>query len=101
MSAHRLEIESDRYKKKTVSKRICKFCNLNTVEDQVFLCNCSAYYNERQLFFKSIVDSAPSFRTLDDSVKLIWHMTCDDDIVINALADFVYKCFEMRKCAII
>ena len=51
-------------------------------------------------FFKYIVDSAPSFRTLDDSAKLIWLMTCEDDIVVNALADFVYKCFEMRKCAI-
>ena len=35
VSAHRLEIESGRYKKKTVSERICKFCNLNTVEDEV------------------------------------------------------------------
>ena len=85
----------------SVSERICKFCYLNTIEDEVhFLCNCSAYHNERQLFFKYIVDSAPSFRTLDDLAKLIWLMTCEDDIVINALADFVYKCFEMRKCAI-
>ena len=101
VSAHRLEIESGRYKKNTVSERIYKFFNLNTVEDEVhFLCNCSAYHNERQLFFKYIVDSAPSFRTLDGSAKLIWLMTCEDDIVINALADFIYKGFEMRKCAI-
>ena len=53
-----------------------------------------------QLFFKYIVDSVPSLRTLDDSAKLIWLMTCEDDIVTNALADFVYKCFEMRNCAI-
>ena len=101
MSAHRLETEPGRYKKKTVSERICKFCNLNTVEDEVhFLCNCSAYHIERRLCFKYIVDSAPSFRTLDDSAKLIWLMSCEDDIVINVLADFVYKCFEMRKFAI-
>ena len=35
VSAHRLEIESGRYKKKTVSERICKFCYLNTIEDEV------------------------------------------------------------------
>ena len=62
--AHRLEIASGRYKKNTVSERICKFCNLNTVEDEVhFLFNCSAYHNERQPFLKRIADSAPSFRT--------------------------------------
>ena len=94
MSARQLEIESGSYKKKTVTGRICKFCNLNTVEDEVhFLCKCSAYRNERQRFFKYIVDRAPSFRTLDDSAKLIWLMTCEDDIVMNALADFVFKCF--------
>ena len=44
VSAHRLEIESGRYKKKSVSERICKYCKLNAVEDEVhFLCNCSAY----------------------------------------------------------
>ena len=41
-------------------------------------------------FFKYIVDSAPSFITLDYSAKFIWLMTCEDDIVINALADFVF-----------
>ena len=91
VSSHRLEIGSGRYKKRAVSERICKFCNLNTIEDKVhFLCNCSAYHNERQRFFKYIVDIAPSFITLDYSDKLIWLMTCEDDIVINALADFVF-----------
>ena len=33
VNAHRLEIESGRYK--TVSERICNFFNLNTVEDEV------------------------------------------------------------------
>ena len=35
VSAHSLEVESGSYEKKTVSERICKFCNLNTVEDEV------------------------------------------------------------------
>ena len=44
VSAHRLEIESGRYKKNSVSERICQYCKLNAVEDEVhFLCNCSAY----------------------------------------------------------
>ena len=95
-----------------ICESICKFylhvkrkdsdsCNSNTVEDEVhFLCNCPTYHNERKSFFKFIVDKTPCFRTLDDSAKLIWLMTCEDEIVINTLADFVYQCFQMRKCAI-
>ena len=40
-----------------------------------------------------------TFSTLNDSVKLIWLMTCED-IIINTLADFVFQCFKMRKYAI-
>ena len=35
VSAHGLGIKSGRYKKRTALERICKFCNLNTVEDEV------------------------------------------------------------------
>ena len=35
VSAHRLEIESGRYKIKSVSERICQYCKLNAVEDEV------------------------------------------------------------------
>ena len=65
------------------------------MEDEVhFLCNYSAYHIERKHLFKSIVDKAPSFRTLNDSAKLIWLMTCEDDIIINALADFCISVFR-------
>ena len=33
-----------------------------------------------------------------DITKVIWLMTCEDGIVINALADFVFRCFEIRTC---
>ena len=61
VSAHRLEIESGRYKKKSVSERICKYCKLNAVEDEVhFLCNCSAYQTLRQRLFSFVIDKVPS-----------------------------------------
>ena len=34
ISAHQLEIESGRYKKRSVSERTCKFCYSDTVEDE-------------------------------------------------------------------
>ena len=53
---HQLEIESGRCKKKTASKRSCKFCYLNTVEDEVpFYVFFSAYDYERQRFFSLLL----------------------------------------------
>ena len=56
---------------------------------------------KENVFLKLIADKAPSFSTLNDSAKLIWLMTCEDNIVVNALADFIFLCFKMRKCAIL
>ena len=63
----------------------------------IFLCNCSAYQTLRQRFFSVVIDKVPSFRILNDLAKFIWLMTCEDTALINALADFVVQCFELRN----
>ena len=98
ISAHRLEVESGRYKKQPVSDRICKFCKLDQIEDEIhFLCNCSAYNFETQFFSASVTANIPNFRLLNEKEKFIWFMTCEDKTVVHDLADFTYKCFEKRK----
>ena len=48
-------------------------------------------------FFELIIDKAPSFKTLHDSARFIWLLTCEEEVIINALADFVFQCFELRN----
>ena len=49
------------------------------------------------LLIKLVIDKVPSFRILNDLAKFIWLMTCEDTSLINALADFVVQCFELRN----
>ena len=52
ISAHQLEIESGRYKKRSVSERTCKFCNSNTVADEVhFYVNVQPIILKENAFF--------------------------------------------------
>ena len=75
ISAHRLEVESGRYKKQPVSDRICKFCKLDQIEDEIhFLCNCSAYNFERQTFFHFSYCKYSKLRLLSEKEKFIWLM---------------------------
>ena len=68
------------------------------MEDEVhILCNCSANQTLRQRFFSVAIDKVPFFRILNDLSKFIWLMTCEDTALINALADFVFQCFELRN----
>ena len=67
------------------------------MEDEVhFLCNCSAYQNARQRFFEFIIDKAHSFKTLSDSARFLWLLTCEEEVIINAL-DFVFQCVWVEE----
>lgn len=98
ISAHRLEIEAGRYKNKQACERICKSCDLNQVEDEIhFLSSCSLYNSERDIFFQYVTDKVHNFNSLDASSKMIWLMTCEDLDIIDAFANFVHTCFNLRK----
>ena len=44
-----------------------------------------------------VIDKVPSFRILNDLAKFIWVMTCENTVLINALADFVFQRLELRN----
>ena len=97
ISAHRLEIETGRYKKIPVNTRLCKFCNLEQIEDEVhFLFHCNAYTNLRKKFTDRIINQCRNYDFLSDKNKLIWLMINESDQVINLFANFIFTCFKYR-----
>ena len=108
ISTHELRIERGRYEytKDTDGKkiplernqRICTFCNLNCVEDEIhFLTNCPLYIEERKAFFHFLSDTYKNFNLLSNNQKFLWIMTNEDHSVLVKLCDFLTKCFIKRK----
>ena len=104
ISAHRLHIETGRYKKyDKVSKtyintpreeRTCSSCT-NKIEDEYhFLFECSKNLDLREKFFENIKRNDRCFGDLDDKNRTILLFTNKDESVICQLAKFVYDSFK-------
>ena len=90
ISAHRLEIETDRYiknKKDYVSRedRICKLCAKNGVrvmgDEEHAIMVCPSFENHRKKCMDFLHTKYPNFRTLNNHNKLIFMMTSEDESV--------------------
>ena len=91
ISAHDLKIERDRYKTVYIERdqRLCKKCTLNLVEDEqhfiTTFCSCSAYKNDREIFFKEINCICPNFIHLSNEAKFVWLFTNENLSVLKYL----------------
>lgn len=93
-----MAIERGRYWKVNKEDRVWKLCNDNSVEDeQHFLSNCKAYDKERKDFLVYISKQFQNFDILNDNQQFVWLLSCEDEIVCNALFVFVYRCFDIGK----
>ncbi|MEW8546081.1 MAG: hypothetical protein AB2693_21380, partial [Candidatus Thiodiazotropha sp.] len=100
ISAHSLLIETGRYAKKgslAREQRICRFCNLNTVESEVhFLTECSLYDDERLELFSKINIINSNFALLNNTDKARWMLLQENQSILWALGFYIHCCFEKR-----
>ena len=98
ISAHDLAIERGRYKNIDKDKRICKLCSNNDIEDEChFLLNCKAYDKERTNLLENVQKYCSNFKSLNNDLKFIWLLSCEDKLICNELASFIHKSFDMRQ----
>lgn len=90
-----LNIETGRYDKTPIERRICKQCNQNAIEDEPhFVCSCPAYNNERQKLYESIKSIDTYFNNVPNAFCYIME---HHQLLV---AKFVCKAWNMRKIAI-
>ena len=99
ITAHNLLIETGRFSKSRIlprEERICRFCNLNAIENEFhFLTQCSLYNNERVKLFEKIRNFNCNFVLLNDIDKAIWLLLQENLDILLALGSFIHNCFEI------
>ena len=104
ISAHQLRIETGRYSrpKTPVERRICQYCDSQSVETEAHaLLNCSRYSGERDKFIM-FLDTFSDFSRLNtDEDKFLFIMSYNngDVEVAKVVQDYVYEVMEKRKGA--
>ena len=97
MSSHTLAIETGRHSKPNIAKekRLCKYCDLNEVEDeQHFLLRCTLYETLRKNLLKA---TALESNLLSDEDTFISLMSSQDGKIVKAMGIFVYSAFKERE----
>ena len=99
ISNHQLEIETGRYKKKVIIKRLCKVCNKNgCVKDEFhFLMTCKAYQTERNEIFTKLNAFIVPFESYTSQEQLLFLMSTNDTEVIMLLMQFIEICLQIRQ----
>ena len=91
LSSHDLAIESGRYDDTPRSDRLCKFCNLNVVENEYhFLLVCPLYIDIRKKYFNSYYCHWPTLKKFENL------MSTKSKCKINNLAKYVYFASQLR-----
>ena len=90
MNSHILAIERGRHSKPKIGKenRLCKYCDLNEVEDeQHFLQRCTLYETLRRNLLKA---TALETSKLSDEDTFVSLMSSQDGKIVKTMGTFVY-----------
>ena len=101
ISCHKLFIETGRYLPKKdrlkAEERICKYCNLGEVEDELhFLLRCNLYSNERSDLISKMSNLYNNFSELSDVIKFNILINNENNEIIRALGYYITTCFKKR-----
>ena len=90
-----LHIETGRYRNLKVEERLCKVCDLKTVENELhFVFDCPTYSQLRLVYYNWIIKIYPDFLSLPQTEKLKVMLT--DKRVIQKSGLFIQNCFLTR-----
>jgi hypothetical protein len=78
--AHRLEIETGRYKKTVRNERLCKMCSTSVEDELHFLLKCPLLEGRRTLLTTKLSTICPSFEKLNDLDKFYFLIDSPDPI---------------------
>ena len=90
ISAHKLAIETGRYKGIPRHDRICTRCTDNTVEDERhFLFSCNYHTQEGEALMSIINENCKNFHYLIIDAKLVWLLNIENIDILCALCTFL------------
>ena len=91
---HRLKIETGRYLKLEVSKRLCNKCDLNKIEDEIhFLLECPSTSTDRQILIDMINNNCNYIQYMNLSNKFFWLLNCESINILKQLGYFFKTSF--------
>ena len=88
-----LKVETGRFQNISLHDRVCEFCKLNEVEDEIhFLCRCSLYNHLRQCLYQTALIDCPPNVHGDENI-FIYLMK----FKYREVSTFIMQAWEIRQ----
>ena len=99
IGAHKLPVETGRYKGLVREERVCPHCNTGLGDElhYLFVCDNPIILDLRLTCFNDIGIIDPSFLTLQKKEKLLYLMQCSNPCVIRRIGSFLLKLEDIFK----
>ena len=92
ISSHRLKIETGRYLKLEVNKRLCNKWDLNKIEDEInVLLECPSTSTDRQVLIDMINNNCNNFQYLNLSDNFFWLLNSESIDILKQLGYSFYQ----------
>ena len=97
ISAHRLAIETGRYTKTPIEKRVCTTCEGQIIEDEYhFLMKCKRYDGARDNMFKMVNAKCDGFKHLNEYDKFMFLLSAGCDIA-ETTDHYINECLPQSE----
>ena len=107
ISSHNLRIETGRYERESLpcgkivklhaSKRTCKVCNTNKVEDEFhFLIECKTYSHERADLYSTADLNTVMSSEINNKIRFQTIMSSNETNILKALGKYIFTCLNKR-----
>jgi hypothetical protein len=92
ISAHKLQIEVDRYQGTLPQNRVCHRCNTGETDDEMhYLFKCVKCTQERAELNDQITLISQNINNLDGDNRLLWIFNNENSIIPKALCQYMIK----------
>ena len=99
LRSHNLEIERGRHTRPQtpIANRICRRCLTTQVDDEIhFLMQCNMFELDRKALLSEAGKYITNSNTQCDTEQFKSIMSSENHAIINALAKYIYLCFEKK-----
>ncbi len=100
LSTHPLRIEVGRYNRTLRENRLCQFCNMNEIEDELhFITSCTLYSDYREILYQELNDLGnPMWLGCNSNEKKLCYLLQPKDMHTSKLImKYIRSCLDYRN----
>ena len=102
VTSHRLAIETGRHPPIPAIERICRYCHLQNIDDELHcITECDLHAIERGHLYEIVQKYVPNFIAKNNRDRFVDILTSPDGDILRTLGKYIFSGFEKRNANVV